>query len=228
MRILTVTHGPLVQPELFGDVALEEGHRLVPWEIERQGAPPREGYDAVMLFGGDQNVGEEVEHPWLDEEYEALRHWVKTGTPLLAVCLGAQALAHALGARVTAIGGPLAGFYETELTDAGAEDAVLGVLPRRFEALNGNGYAFELPSGAVHLARGPVPQAFRVGERAWAVQFHPEVRRDQVLAWFAADARQLPRPLVELERELDEKLPDWQGLGRRLCRAFLAAAGRNT
>jgi GMP synthase-like glutamine amidotransferase len=224
MRILAVTHGPRVQPELFGDVAAEEGHELVPWAIERQGPPPRDGYDAVMVFGGKQNVGEEVEHPWLNEEYDALRRWADAGTPLLGVCLGAQTLAHALGGRVAAVEAPLAGFYETELTDTGAADAVLGVLPRRFEALNANGYAFSVPDGAVQLARGPVPQAFRAGDRAWAVQFHPEVRRDQALGWFAADGRRLPKPLGELERELDAKLPAWQELGRRLCRAFLAAA----
>ena len=224
LRILTVTHGRLVQPELFGDVALEDGHELVPWPINRHGAPPRDGYDAVMVFGGDQNVGEESEHPWLDEEYEALRRWVAEDTPLFAVCLGAQALAHALGAPVAPVDVQLAGFYATELTDAGAADPVLGALPPRFEALNGNGYAFDVPAGAVQLARGPVPQAFRVGERAWAVQFHPEVRHDQVMAWFADEGPRLPRPLAELEDELTEKLPRWQELGRRLCRAFLAAA----
>lgn len=224
MRILAVTHGPRVQPELFGDVVAEEGHSLLPWPIEQQGPPPHDGYDAVMVFGGKQNVGEEVEHPWLAEEYDALRRWAGEGTPLFGVCLGAQTLAHALGAAVEPVAAPLAGFYETELTDEGAADPVLGVLPRRFEALNANGYAFRVPEDAVQLARGPVPQAFRAGERAWAVQFHPEVRRDQALGWFAADGRRLPKPLSELERELGEKLPAWQELGRRLCRAFLAAA----
>ena len=225
MRILTVTHGPLVQPELFADECTALGHELVGWEITRQGAPPANGYDAVMVFGGDQNVGEEIEHPWLHEEYDALRRWVDARKPLLGVCLGAQTLAHALAAPVRRIpAGQLAGFYETELTDEGAADAVLGVLPRRFEALNANGHEFDVPSGAVELARGPGAQAFRAGGRAWAVQFHPEVRRDQVLAWFREDEPLLPRPLAELERDLDEKLAAWQELGRRLCRAFLAAA----
>jgi hypothetical protein len=58
------------------------------------------------------------------------------------------------------------------------------------------------------------------------VQFHPEVRRDQTLVWFKEDEPDLPKPLDALERELDEKLPAWQEHGRRLCRAFLAAAGR--
>jgi GMP synthase (glutamine-hydrolysing) len=112
----------------------------------------------------------------------------------------------------------LAGFYATELTDAGAADPVLGVLPRRFDAFNAHGYGFEIPAGAVELARGPANQAFRIGERAWAVQFHPEIRRDHVMRWFEQDS---PRPPHEIAAELDEKLPAWQALGRRLCEAFL-------
>jgi GMP synthase-like glutamine amidotransferase len=222
MIVLTVTHGPLVQPELFGDVIVEAGHELLPWDIRTQGAPPLEGYDAVLVFGGKQNVGEEVEYPWLHEEYEALRHWVDEGTPLLGVCLGAQTLAHALGGVVDRVPqAPLAGFYETELTAAGKDDPVLGVLPERFEAMNANGYRFALPEGGVELARGPVTQAFRVGTHARGVQFHPEVRHEQAMAWFSAESRELPRPLGEIERELTEKLPAWHEHGRALCNAFL-------
>jgi GMP synthase (glutamine-hydrolysing) len=148
------------------------------------------------------------------------------GVPLFAVCLGAQTLAHALGGRVGPAPQQLAGFYLTELTEAGMADAVLGSLPRRFDAFNANGYAFELPAGAIDLARGPVPQGFRAGRRAWGVQFHPEVRAEQVRRWWEDERDELPRPLAELEAELDAKLGRWQELGRRLCRAFLAAAGR--
>jgi GMP synthase (glutamine-hydrolysing) len=222
VRVLSLNHGPLVRAELFGDVARDEGHELVEWEIVSQGRPSANAFDAVMVFGGDMNVGEEVEHPWLHDEYELLRGWVASGTPLLCVCLGAQTLAHALGARVARAPRLLTGFYETELTDEGAADPVLGVLPRRFEAFNSNAYTFEIPSGATELARGDVSQAFRAGRRAWGVQFHPEVRREQVLRWWEED--ELPRPVEELTRELDEKLAGWQALGRRLCSAFLAAA----
>ena len=222
MRILAVTHGPLVRPELFGDVILESGHELLEWDIRLQGMPPHE-LDAVLVFGGDQNVGEELEHPWLHDEYDLLRDLVQKETPLLGVCLGAQTLAHAFGAVVSPAPSALAGFYDSELTDAGVSDPVLGSLPRRFEALNANGYRFEIPDMAIELARGPVPQAFRVGGSAWGVQFHPEVRRDQLLEWFRTEPDP-PRPLVELAAELDEKLAAWQELGRGLCRAFLAVA----
>jgi GMP synthase-like glutamine amidotransferase len=225
MRVLAVTHGPDVRPEVFADVIAEDGHELVEWDIRKQGAPAGNDFDAVIVLGGDQNVGEELEHPWLHEEYDVLRRWVGDGTPLLAICLGAQTLAHALGGTVRPVGAPLSGFYVSELTGAGEDDPVLGVLPQRFESFNANGYRFEIPPGAVELATGPVPQAFRINGTAWAVQFHPEIRRDQVLKWFVEDET-VTRPLHEIAAELDEKLPSWEQHGRALCRAFLAAAKR--
>jgi GMP synthase-like glutamine amidotransferase len=224
MRVLAVIHGPDVRPEVFADVIADEGHELVEWDIRTRGAPASSEFDAVIVLGGDQNVGEELDHPWLHEEYAALRRWVEAGTPLFAICLGAQTLAHAAGALVRPVGASLAGFYASELTEAGGDDPVLGVLPQQFESFNANGYSFEIPPGAVELATGPVPQAFRINGSAWGVQFHPEIRRDQVLRWFAEDET-VTRPLDEIASELDEKLESWQEHGRALCRAFLAAAG---
>lgn len=220
MRVLSLVHGPQVRSELWGDVVRAEGHELVEWELPAQGVPP-DDFDAVMVFGGEQNVGQEDRHPWLHQEYELLRAWIAARTPLLGVCLGAQTLAHAAGGTVGPAPRLLSGFYETELTDEGVDDPVLGSLPRRFEALNANGYCFTVPEGAVQLADGPVPQALRVGERAWGVQFHPEVRHDQVLGWWRVEAA---RPVAELEAALAEKLAGWQELGRTLCRAFLRVA----
>jgi GMP synthase (glutamine-hydrolysing) len=225
VRLLALTHGPTVRPELFGDVVREAGNELVEWELPSRGAPPADGFDAVLVFGGRMNVGEELEHPWLRDEYELLRGWVEGGTPVLGVCLGAQTLAHAHGGRVAPLPVRQGGFVEASLTDEGAADPVLGVLPPRFDALVANGYAFEVPAGAAELATSAVcPQAFRLGERAWGVQFHPEVRRSQVLAWFN-DGRRLPRPIEEIEREVDAGIERWHELGRSLCVAFLDASG---
>ena len=149
MRVLAVIHGPDVRPEVFADVIADEGHELIEWDIRLSGAPTSSDVDAVIVLGGDQNVGEELEHPWLHEEYDALRRWLEDETPLLAICLGAQTLAHAVGGTVRPVGETLAGFYVSELTPAGEDDPVLGVLPQRFESFNANGYWFEIPPGAV-------------------------------------------------------------------------------
>jgi len=223
VKVLAITHGPDVGPELLGDVVREHGHELVEWDILSAGTPTVDA-DAVIVLGGHQNVGEELRYPWLHEEYDALRRWVDAGTPLLSVCLGAQTLAHAVGARVGPAAMPYAGFYETELTDAGAADPVLGVLPRRFPALNANAYRFEVPPDGVQLAHADgLEQAFRVGDRAWGVQFHPEVRRDQVLRWLSKD-RGLDKTYAQLEGEVDAGIERWQELGRALGDAFLRAA----
>ena len=226
MRVLSVDHGPLVRSEVFGDVITSAGHELVEWEI---GATPEPAgdFDAVLVLGGHQNVGEEDEHPWLNDEYELLRSWVADEMPLFAICLGAQTLSHAFGGHVAKLPEQQAGFVDVWLTDEGTRDPVIGVLPRRFEALVGNGYGFEVPDAGVELASSEIqPQAYRVGERAWAVQFHPETRKRNVMEWFAEDELdgRLPRPLAELERELEAKIDVWHRLGRELCLAFLAEA----
>jgi GMP synthase (glutamine-hydrolysing) len=223
VRVLSVTHGPLVRSELFGEIVREQGHELVEWELPTQGPPP-DGFDAVLVFGGRMNVGEEAANPWLDDEYELLRGWVSEEKPLLGVCLGGQTLAHATGGRVSRGRRWQAGFYEVELSDDGRNDPVLGVLPDRFEALLANAYEFEPAPEAIRLAAtADQQQAFRVGRRAWGVQFHPEARKQQVVAWWS-DGRELPRPLPALAEELDAKLPSWHELGRKVCLAFLETA----
>jgi GMP synthase (glutamine-hydrolysing) len=224
VRVLALTHGADVQPELFADVIREHGHELVEWEIADRGAPTANGYDAVIVLGGAMNVGEDDDNPWLVDEYELLRAWLDAETPLLGICLGAQTLAHAIGAPVTRMPEAQIGLLEVVLTAEGRTDPVLGVLPARFPALFGNSYRFAVPAGGVELAhRNGSPQAFRLGERAWAVQFHPESRRDQVLAWWREEPT-LPKPLPELADELDAGIARWHEHGRALCLAFLAQA----
>ncbi len=223
MRVLAVVHGRLVRPELFGELIRAQGHELLEWEIAGGGDPP-DDVDAVLVLGGDMNVGEEAAHPWLEREYTLLRGWVGSQTPLLAICLGAQTLAHAFGGRVAPLPERLAGFLEVSLTAAGAGDPVVGVLPARFDALFANAYAFDLPDGAVELvSRDSRPQGYRLGHSAWALQFHPEARLGQVLAWLE-DEDDLLRPLDELRVELAAGMDAWHALGTALCGAFLDVA----
>jgi GMP synthase-like glutamine amidotransferase len=228
MRVLSMVHGPLVRAEVFADATEDAGHELEEWSLEDSQAPPRplDEYAAVFVFGGRQNVGEESQYSWLEDEYEVLRGLVSRGTPVFGVCLGAQTLAHALGANVAPSPEPEHGFVPVELTDAAGDDPVFSQLPDRFDAFQAHRYAFDVPPGAVELARSRVcVQAFRAGECAWGVQFHPEVRVEQVERWYADEDRVVPNRERVVE-EARERFDWWNRFGANLCRTFLAAAER--
>ena len=113
---------------------------------------------------------------------------------MLGVCLGSQLIARAAGARVFQAAEPEVGWLPVEVTDEGAADPVAAALPARFDAFQWHHYTHDLPDGAVELARSPVcTQAFRLG-RAWGVQFHPEVRAEQVESWLAEDPDDVADP----------------------------------
>jgi GMP synthase (glutamine-hydrolysing) len=227
MRILSLVHGPLARAELFEEVILAEGHALEEWSLFDEPAPPRpvDEYDAVLIFGGHMNVHEEEKHPWLRVEDAVIRDLVAREVPLFGICLGGQLLAKASGAQVVRSPEPERGFTRVTLSEAAADDPVFGSLPRELDVFNLHGDAFETPTSGVELARSRVcTQAMRVGEAAWGVQFHPEVRVAQVEAWFEKEerARDGERVLGELRSRIDE----WQAIGAGLCRGFLAAASR--
>jgi GMP synthase (glutamine-hydrolysing) len=145
--------------------------------------------------------------------------------PTLGICLGSQLLARAAGSWVGALAEPEVGWYEVELTEEGAVDPVLSALPPRFDALQWHHYEHGLPDGAVALARNSAClQGFRLRETCWGVQFHPEVTESQLELWIAEDGE--PFGPERLRAETGQRIGHWNELGRRLCRAFLAAAER--
>jgi len=165
---------------------------------------------------------EEDQHGWLRPELEYLGGLLERDTPVLGVCLGSQLLARAAGASVFRSPVPEVGWLPVELTEAAATDPVAASLPERFDAFQWHHYTHELPADAVELARSRVcTQAFRL-ERAWGVQFHPEVRAAQVQAWLAEEPADVadPRGLLASTRV---RIDAWNDLGRGLCAAFLAA-----
>ena len=220
MNVLAVVNGADAPPGTFGDVVFERGYRLDVWQpAERPEAPAAGAYDAVMVFGGAMHVDQDEEHPWLLEEQRYLRELVEREAPVLGVCLGAQLLAQAVGARVGPAAEPEIGWLEVERT---RDDPVIGVYPDHFLALQWHFYAFEVPPGAVELARSPVcPQAFRLGKAAWGVQFHPEVTAEIVASWIDQSPEEGP---PGLRAETEERIVQWRRQGRRLCRAFFEEA----
>jgi len=229
VRVLSVIHGDDARAELFAPVVEEAGHRLDEWSFLWDTPPPQplESYDAVLVFGGAMHPDHDESHPWLVPETGWLERLLANGTPVLGICLGVQLLARAAGSEVRPLAEPELGWHEVELTDAGVDDPVVGALPRTFEALQWHHYTYDVPGGAVELARSAsCTQAFRLGDACWGVQFHPEARQPQIEGWIA-DASDPPPDPGRLRAETAEKIARWNELGRTLCAAFLEAAERS-
>ncbi len=219
MRVLAITHGPSVGPGVFADAVLAAGHELVEHQLPTAGALSREA-DAIVVLGGAMHPDEEERHGWLRPELRYLEQQLERGTPMLGVCLGSQLIARAAGARVFRADEPEVGWLPVEVTAAGASDPVGSSLPSTFDAFQWHHYTHDLPDGAVELGRSKVClQAYRLGN-AWGVQFHPEVRAEQVESWLAEDPDDVADPAA-LRVETRERIAGWNELGRRLCTAFL-------
>jgi GMP synthase (glutamine-hydrolysing) len=228
MRVLAVVHGDEVRSGVFAEPIAAGGHELEEWSIARSPAPsrPLEAYDAAIVFGGSMHADEEEKHPWLRDEELLLRRFLDARKPVLGVCLGGQLVAKAAGAWVGRASEPEIGWHDVELTPAAASDPVFARLPRRFVAFQWHYYAFALPESAVELARSPVcSQAFRLGELAWGVQFHPEVTLEMVEQWLV-EPEEVDFDREALRRETHERIEEWNALGRELCAGFLGAVER--
>src|SRR5207247_10035309 len=131
MQILSVVHGGNVREGVFAEPIRARGHELVEWRpaSRRPSTRAPEDYDAVLVFGGAMHADQEEEHPWLRDEYALIRRLVDVGTPVMGICLGAQLLARAAGARVGPMSEPEIGWFPAELTPSGERDPVLGRLP---------------------------------------------------------------------------------------------------
>jgi GMP synthase (glutamine-hydrolysing) len=226
VRVLSVTHGPNVPGGVFDDVVREAGHELERWVVPLDGAPqPAPSYDAVMVFGGSMHPDQDAQHPWLEREEEFLREVLTEEVPVVGVCLGAQMLARSAGAPVRPAPAPEIGWFDVELTPAGRDDPVLGVLPARTEAFQWHSYTFDVPLHGTELARSALcTQAFRVARRAWGIQFHAEVTLPMVEAWIVEGQDELPVEPEAFRRETEHRIAEWNDHGRRLCAAFLEVA----
>ena len=148
--------------------------------------PSLDAVDGLLPLGGDQSVRDIRADPMLQCEAALLRDAVDAGVPVFGVCLGAQLLAHALGGSVSRLPRRMVEWSPIEALPTSAGDPMFGALPDGAVALHWNEDGFEPPAGAVELlARvGAGAEAFRYGDRAWGVQFHPEVHPEGLEGWY--------------------------------------------
>jgi GMP synthase-like glutamine amidotransferase len=173
-------------PGLIAAEARRKGRRLVVRRIDRGDLLPQAlEVEGLVVMGGPMGVCEADRYPFLLQECRLIEDLVRRQKPVLGVCLGAQLLAHALGATVYAGHASEIGFGSVDLTSEGRRDPVLGPVGPSLPVFHWHGDTFTLPAGAVLLASSPdyPHQAFRYGDLAYGLQFHVEPNASIWSAW---------------------------------------------
>jgi GMP synthase-like glutamine amidotransferase len=187
---------------------------IAPW-LEARGAritttsfyadpslPPLSELDLVIALGGPMSVNDEATLPWLRPEKQFIRDAIQCGVAVLGVCLGAQLIASALGARVSRNPVKEIGWFPIDIIQT-ESDVV--PLPTGIPVFHWHGETFELPAGAVHLARSAAceHQAFQLRGHVVALQFHLETTPENARALVHHCPEDLvPGPYVQSGAEL--------------------------
>jgi len=164
--------------------------------------PRLDGLDLLIALGGPMSVNDEARLPWLAAEKRVLREAIARGIPVLGVCLGAQLIASALGARVYRSAATEIGWFPIESVPG--PDGTFR-FPPACTVFHWHGETFDLPEGAVRLARSAAcaNQAFQIGRHVIALQFHLEATPGGVRALVEHCRGELVGgPYVQTEQEL--------------------------
>jgi GMP synthase-like glutamine amidotransferase len=235
MRALALEHLRSNPVGVYGDVLQDRGIEVDRVRLDLgEALPDWREYDLLVVMGGGMSVYEEDAYPWLVAEKRAIREAVTTGCPYFGVCLGSQLLASALGSRVFRGPEPELGVNPIFLCEAARRDPVFRAFPPDVEVFEWHSDTFDLPEGAVRLARSSryENQAFHVGRTAYAIQCHLEPSLDDVRDWFDTmpslgetfEARYGRGSIVGFLEEYARSMPLLQQTARQLFRRWLENA----
>lgn len=195
-RWVVLQHVEWEGPGIIAREARSRGFEVDVRRLDREDEIPEADHlNGLVVMGGPLGAYEEDWYPFLAKECALLAAVARSGRPVLGVCLGAQLLAKALGAKVFPGHGAEIGFGSIELTPAGQQDALFAGFGDALPAFHWHGDTFTLPDGSVLLASSPMypHQAFRFGSRAYGFQFHVEPDADTWAAW----RDHLPKGLID-------------------------------
>lgn len=142
--------------------------------------PDPDAIDLLVVMGGPMSVNDENEFRWLVPEKQFIRAVIKSGTPVLGICLGCQLIANAMGARVYKSVTKEIGWFP--IYGVPSADSRYFSFPQSTDVFHWHGETFDLPSGAVRLAKseGCENQAFQLGKSVIGLQFHLETTPESV------------------------------------------------
>ncbi|MFW5861194.1 MAG: type 1 glutamine amidotransferase [Spirochaetota bacterium] len=183
-KVHCLTHVPFEGPGYIADWAKKSNYEFSQAAVYgNEKYPHPTGIDLLVIMGGPMSVNEENKFPWLALEKEFVYNCIQSDIPILGICLGAQMLADVLGAPVYHNPEKEIGWFEITQRDEAADSSLGRVLPRRFTAFHWHGETFDIPDGAVPLAKSAAccNQAFSYNnDRVLALQFHCESTEESV------------------------------------------------
>jgi GMP synthase-like glutamine amidotransferase len=200
--ILAFRHIPFEGAGHLETVLHDRGIPLEYVDLYRGGTavPDVSAADGLIFLGGPMSANDNL--PYLAREMDIISDTVSRGVPVLGICLGAQLIAKASGARVYRNPQKEIGWFDIHRTEAGAADRLFAAIRDTETVLHWHGETFDLPAGAQWLAWSDRcrHQAFRLGDRTWGLQFHLEVTPGMIAEWCVqdencADVRELEGPL---------------------------------
>lgn len=220
MRIAYLQHVPNEGPGQIETWAGARGYSLQGHRLDRGDAPPTpEAADALVVLGGPMGVHDEADFAWLKPEKQAIGSWLRAGKPVLGICLGAQLIAHVLGAAVTRNPHREIGWFPLRRLPQAGTTVLDGVLPAQMEVLHWHGDTFAIPAGAIPIASSAAcaNQGFVYRERVVGLQFHLEVDEPTARAFIDYGAEDLkPGPWVQTAEEILSRPERFEQLRPRL------------
>ncbi len=229
-RLLIVRHIDIEGPGSFGKFATEEGCAYQIFDAYDNKPDALSEIDlsdigGIVLLGGPMNVYEEEKYPFLAAEKDLVRNAIEKNIPVLGICLGAQLIAVALGARVRPSPVKEVGWYDVELEEVAKTDPLLKELGRRTKVFQWHEDTFDLPKGAVLLAKNNgINQAFRYKNLAWAFQFHIEVDEEMIKSWYDEYVKDASREgkCSDVIKQYVGIAKDFEAKARTIYRAFIS------
>jgi GMP synthase-like glutamine amidotransferase len=180
-------------------------------------------------MGGPMSVNDEDKFPWLALEKQFVREVIESGKPVLGICLGAQIIAKAMGAKVFPNQQKEIGWFPIHAVSS-IEDAVFS-FPQSETVFHWHGETFDLPPGAIRLAKseGCENQAFQLGKRVIGLQFHLETTPESAREIVSHCRDELvPSRYVQTEEEILSANSDRYKSINELMGSILAFLQRNS
>jgi len=223
---VAIRHVPFEDLGAFRTPIEAAGYKIHYWDIGEQDLWTLEPVktDLLIVLGGPIGAFEDGAYPFVAEEIDILEQRLAAGRPTMGICLGAQLIARAAGARVHPGKAKEIGFAPVELTEAG-RNACLAPFADEPMTLHWHGDTFDLPAGAERLASTDTceNQAFSMGPNVIGFQFHPEASTRGFEKWLIGHAHELGAAGIdipglrvdaetygaELERKAHRVAADW-------------------